>query len=120
MNPVLVVEDSADIREAIGSALESDGFEVELACKGKEALKVLKQRRPFVILLDLMMPVMNGWEFLQLAKSDRSLADIPVIVCSAAKDQNLSDVEFMRKPLDLSRLLYVVHRYFDASTIVPK
>jgi two-component system response regulator MprA len=120
MNPVLFIEDNPDLRDVVGLALQKDGFEVELAANGREALKILRRRLPFVILLDLMMPVMNGWEFLLLMKKDRLVADIPIIVCSAARDQSLKGVEYLRKPLDLSRLLYVVHRYFDASNIVQR
>jgi CheY-like chemotaxis protein len=118
MNPVLIVEDNADLLETVGQVLEKDGFEVELAENGREALNILKRRRPFLIILDLMMPVMNGWEFLQLFQANRMMSDIPVIVCSAAKDQNVTGVEFMRKPLDLDQLVRVVHGYFDTSKIV--
>jgi CheY-like chemotaxis protein len=64
-----------------------------------------------------MMPVMNGWEFLHNFRNNQTVRDIPVVVCSAAK-ANLSDVEFLKKPIDLSHLVHVVQDHFQASKIV--
>lgn len=119
MNPVLIVDDNEELLEVVSSVLEGEGFEVETAKNGREALGVLRRRRPFLILLDLMMPVMNGWEFLHLFRANQLVRDIPVIVCSAAKVTNLSGVQYLKKPLDISNLLNVVHNHFDASKIVP-
>ena len=119
MNPILVVDDNEELLEVVSSVLEDEGFEVETAKNGREALGVLRRRRPFLILLDLMMPVMNGWEFLHLFRANQLVRDIPVIVCSAAKVTNLSDVQYLKKPLDISNLLHVVHDHFHASKIVP-
>lgn len=119
MNPVLVVDDNEELLGVMTSVLENEGFEVETAKNGKEALGILRRRRPFLILLDLMMPVMNGWEFLHLFRANHLIKDIPVIVCSAARAQNLSDVEYLKKPIDLSNLLHVVQDHFHTSKIVP-
>jgi CheY-like chemotaxis protein len=68
---VLVVEDDQELREAVGSILQEEGCSVRSASNGAEALTLLHgQERPCIILLDLMMPVMNGWQFLEQRKSD--------------------------------------------------
>src|SRR5438477_12944524 len=81
---VLVVEDDADIREAIGDTLEGEGYVVALAEDGQQALEVLERlERPCLLLVDLIMPRMDGWELMRaLSKNDR-LATIPVVVMSA-------------------------------------
>src|SRR3954470_12387725 len=88
---VLVVDDDPDIRESVRLVLEDEGYEVEEAADGAAALALLRAAttRPDVILLDLMMPVMNGWQFRAAQLADDDLADIPVIVLSA--DSNLSE-----------------------------
>ena len=84
---VLVVEDDRLAREALEAILEARGFSVAAAGNGREALNYLQTHRPpDVILLDLMMPVMNGWEFRRHQKQNPALAAIPVIVCSGVED----------------------------------
>jgi CheY-like chemotaxis protein len=85
---VLVVEDEDVIRETFGLALELEGYKVFTAANGKEALDLLsKIPAPCLILLDLMMPVMNGWEFIEAVQKDASLSTIPVVVVTAYGDQ---------------------------------
>src|SRR4051794_37746057 len=84
---VLLVEDNDATREAVSLILESDGYQVMTAANGRKALDRLRGgARPDLILLDLMMPVMDGWQFRAEQRRDQVLADIPVIVCSAAGD----------------------------------
>jgi CheY-like chemotaxis protein len=115
----MVVEDDRDIREAITEALMAEGFRVTCAANGKEALNLLRHSparwKPCFILLDLMMPVMNGWEFLLVQRADPELKDIPVMVCSAVADRTKFPgiVEFVRKPIDLDELLRLVGTYCD-------
>src|SRR5262245_55470921 len=83
---VLIVEDDRELREAVGSVLEDEGCSVRSASNGAEALEILHKNGngyPCIILLDLMMPVMNGWQFLESRKSDAKLDKIPVVVMSA-------------------------------------
>ena len=80
---VLVVDDDASIRELLSTALEDDGYEVVPARNGEDALSVCERWRPDVIVLDLMMPVMDGWTF---AKRLHETDDIPIVVLSAAND----------------------------------
>jgi CheY-like chemotaxis protein len=118
---ILIVEDDKDIRQALVDVLTLETFRVTTAGNGKEALELLRNSpnswRPCFILLDLMMPIMNGWEFLLVQRSDPKLKDIPVMVCSAVADRTRFPgiVEFLKKPINIDELLTLVHRYCDPS-----
>jgi len=115
LTSILLVEDDRDSREGLAFVLEDGGHTVAVASNGREALNLLDNGlRPAVILLDLMMPVMNGWEFLEERRRRPPIAAIPVVVLTAAAiDQKLHDlgVEWMRKPVDGDRLLEAVKSY---------
>src|SRR6059036_452018 len=83
--PVLVVEDNAEVRRALVALLEGEGHRVAEAVDGVSALRLLRagEVRPCLIVLDLMMPRMSGWDFRAEQSSDRRLASIPVVVVSA-------------------------------------
>src|SRR4051812_4780542 len=81
---ILVVEDDAGVRTALADALDLEGFEVRLAANGRDALGVLGRWRPDLILTDLDMPIMDGWSLRDELRRRADLADIPVIVLSAA------------------------------------
>ena len=106
---VLVVDDDADIRDLLSQFLEVEGFHVFSARNGQEAIERLRDGgRACVILLDLMMPVMNGWQFRDRQKQDPSLAGIPVVVISAITQDHIAPIDadaYLRKPLDLDVLL---------------
>lgn len=112
---VLIIEDDHDIRETFRQLLEMEGYDVLTAANGKEGLDVLKREaQPGLILLDLMMPVMNGWEFLAVQKDDPKLANIPVVVVTAAgkdKEGTVQTAGFIRKPVELEALLATVRQY---------
>jgi CheY-like chemotaxis protein len=112
---VLVVEDDLAIRESLEQILMFEGYRPVLAENGEKAVEVLKKggELPCLILLDLMMPVMSGWEFLQVQKKNQILSHIPVIVVSAAgeKTKMTGADEFLRKPIDVERLLDIVGHY---------
>lgn len=115
---ILVVEDDDAIRESLRQILEFEGYLVKVATNGKEAIELLKDsERPCLILLDLMMPIMNGWEFLQIHDENVGLATIPVVVVSAAGDRSksVSGVEFIKKPVELDLLLKIVDRFCNAA-----
>lgn len=106
---VLVVEDEQDIRETLRDILEMEGYRVRCACNGKEALDALAEMpRPRLILLDLMMPVMSGYELLQALRANDDLASIPVTVVSAVGDRLAAGTPVLRKPVDLETLLHAV------------
>ena len=110
--PVLIVEDDADLREMMAQLLALEGYQATTVANGREALEYLQhERAPDVILLDLMMPVMDGWEFRRQQKADPQIAPVPVIVLSALDQRRAAPVEaeaFLNKPLDFDRLLELV------------
>jgi CheY-like chemotaxis protein len=110
---VLVVDDDASIRGFLAEALSDEGYHVETAGNGQEALTILGGWRPDVILLDLMMPVMDGWEFRSAQRQLPGLADVPVIVLSATRDlpskaEQLQPAWLFSKPFDLDELLATI------------
>lgn len=111
---LLLVDDDADTLAVLRELLEAEGYSVETATNGSEALAVLQRKTgPCAILLDLMMPVMDGWQFLQIKNGDAHLASIPVIVISAHQQQMAVGgvVDFLPKPIDFDRLVTEVrHR----------
>lgn len=113
---ILVVDDDADIRHALGLALELEGYEVAFAANGREAWDWLQAGPPpRLILLDLMMPVMNGADFLRLLRDDARLAPLPVVLVSAFGSIAAAVSEAvqgqLRKPLDLDDLTGLVGRF---------
>jgi CheY-like chemotaxis protein len=110
---VLIVDDDPDLLEVTSFVIEAEGMAVETARNGEEALALLRTgRRPRLVLLDLMMPVMNGWEFLAEVAKDPSLGQIQIVVLTAAKHTQVTGaVEVLSKPVDLGALLGVVERY---------
>jgi CheY-like chemotaxis protein len=115
---VFIVEDDVDTREMLGRFLELEGYQVESAPNGKAALEQLDAGAPAcVILLDLMMPVMDGWQFRREQAQHAALADIPVIVVSAAGEERIRKIEadaYLSKPVDLDELLAQVVHYCRA------
>ena len=108
---ILVVEDDEDSRRALTNVLEDEGFSVAAVGSGQEALDYLHDSpRPQLIVLDLMMPGMKGWNFRHLQKHDPELAAIPVVSVSAMG--KLVDVDVaLQKPLDYDELVKTVERY---------
>jgi len=112
---VFIVEDDVDTREMLGRFLELEGYRVETAANGKLALERLGSGvGPCVIVLDLMMPVMDGWQFRQAQIHNTELADIPVIVVSAAGRDRIERIQadaYLSKPVDLDELLGCVTQF---------
>jgi CheY-like chemotaxis protein len=109
---VLIVEDDRDIRESVAEVLADEGYSVSAAADGREALELLRSaaRRPDIILLDLMMPVMNGFQFREEQLKDLALAAIPVLIVTAdanarSKAETLKAAGFVQKPLKIQPLL---------------
>jgi CheY-like chemotaxis protein len=113
--PVLIVEDDADLREMMAQLLTLEGYAAATVSNGREALAYLRDNAaPDVILLDLMMPVMDGWEFRREQQRDAEMAGVPVIILSALDQPRAADVNadaFLKKPLDFDRLLELIRRY---------
>lgn len=121
-SPILIVEDDRDIALSMAEAVRADGFGARVAGDGAEGLRLLREGpTPCCILLDLMMPVMTGWDFLETLQDERpSLRDIPVLVVSAAHDPHLPDgVTLLPKPLDLDALSVAIHHAVEGRTPPP-
>ncbi|MDB4962916.1 MAG: Two-component response regulator [Myxococcales bacterium] len=113
---VLVVDDDADIREVMQLMLERHGYEVKVAADGVEALERLHEGEPpSVILLDLMMPGMNGLEFRAAQLRDPSISEVPVVALTGANNvathAKASGLEVMRKPVPIGELLAAMDRH---------
>jgi two-component system alkaline phosphatase synthesis response regulator PhoP len=109
---ILVVDDDADIRDMISTFLVFEGYETATAENGHEAIRKALEFRPHLILLDLMMPVMDGPEFCRRRANDERIASVPVVCVSATHDavqisQRLG-ITCLRKPIDWSQLTEVV------------
>jgi two-component system chemotaxis response regulator CheY len=113
---VLVVDDDTDIRESISHLLEFEGYKIAMASNGVEGFAQLKEKRPSLILLDLMMPVMDGWQFKTQLDSNPEFNGIPIVVVSAdgnirEKSESIGVSEFLTKPIEIEHLLKIVEKY---------
>lgn len=113
---ILVVDDDADIREALSQALEAEGYRVSVAVNGRDAWEQLHSgSSPALVLLDLMMPIMNGAEFLAALRADSALRSLPVILVSAHESTAAAHAHesqcYLAKPVDLDTLMNAVARY---------
>jgi CheY-like chemotaxis protein len=122
MSDILIVDDDHAIREMLQEALEDAGYRVLCAEHGAQALEQLRQavELPRLILLDLMMPVMSGWEFRAQQQADERLAALPVILLSARLGTQraapaISADAFIAKPMDLAHLLELVKRFMEGA-----
>jgi CheY-like chemotaxis protein len=111
---ILLIEDDVDIRSILRDALEWEGYGVYTASNGKEGMEILPEMpAPCLILLDLMMPVMNGWEFADALESDRAYADIPIVTLSAFSDpeKQIRANGSIKKPVNLDVLFALVRKH---------
>ncbi len=112
MAKVLVIEDEPAIRDTLVEILESEGYAVSSAEHGAAGLAAARAHHPHLILLDLMMPVMDGWTFLAVQLEDASIADIPVVILSAVRDfEAIHVAQCLSKPCSIDDLLGAVERY---------
>ena len=117
---VMVVEDDALIRDLVIQVLACEGFTAIGARNGAEALQHLREEHihPSLILLDLMMPVMDGWQFRIEQLSDPELAGIPVVVMSASDDGAVPAEDHVDKPFGIEALLGVVSRFTASGSAI--
>ncbi len=122
---ILIIDDDIDLRDSLRRALEAEGYEAFCAADGREALNLLRapESRPCLVLLDIMMPVLNGLDFLELMAEDSDLRAIPVAVMTAhARERrdpahaSRSSGMFLRKPINLDTLLSLAERYCPRKT----
>jgi len=118
---ILVVDDDPLIRELIGRLLSAHGFSIVRAGNGEEALERMRERKPCVVVLDLQMPVVDGWEFRRRQLADPDLADVPVICITGYYDPTdvfrQTGVQCLSKPIALSGLLQAVQRACRSSPV---
>jgi DNA-binding response OmpR family regulator len=115
---VLIVEDDEDTAESLRDALGVMGYKADIAGNGKVALDCLR-RGPTnycLVLLDLMMPVMNGWDFLSEHRADNTISGIPVIIVTAiprgqTRGAAIDATAFLQKPVDTARLAAALRQY---------
>lgn len=113
--PIVVIDDDTDLRETLGELLGEEGYDARLFENGRTALEFLKHdgARPRLILLDLMMPEMNGWQFREEQLKDAAIRDIPVVVMTASRGfeaHPISAREILYKPVGLGELMEAVER----------
>jgi CheY-like chemotaxis protein len=119
---ILLIEDDIDINEAVTYILQEEGYIVISTFNGQEALEYLRDsnQKPALIILDIMMPIMNGYEFREAQLKDPKISSIPTILLSASgKYEDFSQMNFsecLKKPLDLERLIEVINRHFSFKT----
>jgi len=121
---VLVVDDDANIRRMMIAALRRDGYAFSEAANGKEALDIMRAQPPSVVVLDLMMPVLSGWDVLKEREGDALLRKIPVIIVSANRAPEIATAvdkgicAFLPKPFDIGVLSALVRSCLAPATRV--
>lgn len=115
---IMVIEDNDFIRVAVQQIIEDEGYRTEVATNGREALELLERQiqLPALILLDLNMPIMDGWHFRSLQKENLRLQSIPVVVFTAdgnasEKAEKIKAQGWLRKPIEVDDLLKILHKY---------
>lgn len=113
MKTVLVVDDELDIADAVKSILEDEGYHVVVCANGREALQRLDTTRPDLAIVDIMMPVMNGFETIRAIRKHPEFNKLPVLIMSAidpsVKPPEYDSAGFLKKPFSLKDLLQHVH-----------
>jgi DNA-binding response OmpR family regulator len=108
---ILLVEDEDELRDVLTDILEDEGYDVIPASNGKQARDYLDTARPSVIILDLMLPIMNGWEYLRALRSDERFASIPVLVTTGVdRDRPPGASAILKKPYSVGELVEILGR----------
>jgi len=115
MAKILIVEDDKFLRELIARKLTAENYQISEAIDGEEGLKKIKEEKPDLVLLDLILPGIDGFEVLSRLKEDPSLASIPVIILS-----NLGQREDVERGMKLGAVDYLVKAHFTPNEIIEK
>lgn len=117
---ILVIDDSNTNVVLLEAILSTKGYSIQTALSVREALPIIRKQKPGLILLDLLMPEVSGYDFLKQVQGDPTLQEIPIVVVSAVTDDpnvketiKLGAVEFVKKPIDIPGLIDIVSRYCD-------
>lgn len=112
---ILIIEDDEFLRSLLNTRLSSEGFSVSMAIDGKDGLKKIKEEKPDMILLDLLLPIMDGFEVLSVTKSGESTKSIPVIILS-----NLGQKKDVDRGLKMGAADYIIKSQFTIEEIIDK
>jgi len=115
MKKILFIEDEPTLQKTLGRALEQEGFEILSALDGKIGIKKAKENKPDLILLDLILPKMDGFEVLKHLKENEETKNIPVIILT-----NLENAEDIEKALSLGATTYLVKANYDLEEVIDK
>lgn len=113
---VLIVDDEEDVRESLRDVIELEGCNAVLAASGEDALEILAERRPCLVILDLMMPGMSGREMLEQMRREPTLSDVAVVISTSAPERAPRGVPILPKPIDLGALCDWIHRSCTCSS----
>ena len=111
MKKILIIDDDLDMAETMAILLEDEGYNSTAFDDGAIGLKNMKQDRPDVVILDVMMPLVNGLDVFKFMKEDPSLRSIPVLLISASKEPETDGEkwdQYLRKPFDIYKLIQEV------------
>ena len=115
---ILIVEDNEMNRDMLGRRLERRGFEIKFALDGQEGLDMMKSTKPDLVLMDMGLPVLDGWQAMSQAKADPDLKEIPIIALTAhaletdrIKALEAGADDFDTKPVDIQRLLEKIGKF---------
>ena len=114
VSSILIVEDDKDVAHIIKDVIDAQGYRAIVVTNGRDALGVLEEERPALMLIDLFMPVMSGAELLKIIKRNPQLADIPRVIMTAANDQMIGvreDVPVLYKPVDFEALTRLLQQF---------
>ncbi len=112
---ILIIEDDKFLRELIAQKLRKEGYEVSEAVNGEEGIKKVQEEKPDLVLLDLILPGIDGFEVLSKFRDDPGLAQIPVIILS-----NLGQKEDIERGIKLGAVDYLIKAHFTPKEIVDK
>jgi DNA-binding response OmpR family regulator len=115
MKKILIVEDDKFLRELIVQKLLKEGYETSEAVDGEQGVKKVKEEKPDLVLLDLILPGIDGFEVLSQKKEDSNVAQIPVIILS-----NLGQKEDVERGLKLGAVDYLIKAHFTPGEIIEK
>jgi len=117
---VLIVDDDELIRETLRELVEMAGCTALVAANGKEALKVMAEHRPCLVILDLLMPVMTGNELLEVMRQEPALAQVPVVISTSAPDRAPPGVPIIRKPVNIDAVVDWMRRTCRCAAPLPR
>lgn len=115
MKKILIIEDEPVLQKTLSTALEQEGYEIKNAVDGEIGLRLAKETKPDLILLDLILPKIDGFEALEVLKNDDETKDIPVIVLT-----NLESAEEIERALAMGATTYLVKANYDLKDIIQK